>query len=335
MGSKFREYNQHKEIIEEISQYERWKEQIVEGSVRDDTYGNIVKFLHYYKDECSGTWADFISKYRFAKHAAEINEIRYVYQILPNTYDIMSPHQNDEISTLPGEMKINYDFRNQVIFRNSSQILMLDYDYADGFTVEKIVSKLDNVVRQARKFNVELVFLIFPSDRGVHAYLISHKYEKNLIWVDFLKLLCNDAHYTAFSYEIGFNTRLNKKREYPDDDVIWVSPLAAKNSDTEIDKDFPTISFPSEYFNRVLDLKIPKLSEVRIFGNINYINMELLQYPFIDYMLSQYMKNVVDSEKLEKEIYDQFIYPNISHIEALRSDILQIIEYGVRVTPIK
>ena len=247
----------------------------------------------------------------------------------------MSPHQNDEISTLPGEMKINYDFRNQVIFRNSSQILMLDYDYADGFTVEKIVSKLDNVVRQARKFNVELVFLIFPSDRGVHAYLISHKYEKNLIWVDFLKLLCNDAHYTAFSYEIGFNTRLNKKREYPDDDVIWVSPLAAKNSDTEIDKDFPTISFPSEYFNRVLDLKIPKLSEVRIFGNINYINMELLQYPFIDYMLSQYMKNVVDSEKLEKEIYDQFIYPNISHIEALRSDILQIIEYGVRVTPIK
>lgn len=212
---------------------------------------------------------------------------------------------------------------------------MLDYDYIDGFTVENIVSKLDIVVGTARKFNVELVFLVFPSDRGVHAYLISHKYEKNLIWVDFLNSMCNDSYYTAFSYEVGFNVRLNKKQDHRDDEVIWVSPLAPKTPFLEIDKNFKTIPFTSDYFNTVLNLKIPDLSQVRIYGNINYIDLELLQYPFIDYMLSQYMKNVTDIKSLEKEIYDQFIYPNISNIEALRSDILQIIEYGVNITPKK
>lgn len=336
MTAGAREYAEHMEIIDEISNYEEWKTGVLEGTVKaDHDTINFIKFLNSYQSGCTTTWPEFITKYRFVKHVNINNNVRSVYNIIPDDGTIMDPYKSYTDGNIPKDgYLIGYDFRGKILFKRSYNTLMLDYDYKDGFNLRHVINKLSDFTNKGKKYGINFVFMIFPSDRGVHAYLISHEYSRNYIWVDFLRILCNDAYYTAFSYTVGFNSRLNKKPDHPEDDVIWISPLQEKPSETryslfeqpefDVDIDIPSIQFSSYYFNRILSIKLP--NNPNIIGDKSYVDENLLINPYMDYILAQYMKNIIDTKRLESDIYDQFIYPFQSNLDNLRLDIRRLID---------
>lgn len=337
MAVGVREYTEHMEIIKDISDYEKWKSEVLNGDIQVDSITfNMLRFLDNYNSNCTTSWADFITKYRFVRHANATNAVRHVYNIIPNNGEIMSPFD----SYLNGKMPpngyaISYDFRGKILFRRSYKTVMIDYDYKDGFSLKTVIDKLNDAVRIGSTFGLNFVFVVFPSDRGVHAYLVSYEYNRSFIWVDFLRIMCNDAYYTAFSYDLGFSARLSRKPDHPTDDVIWISPLQEKpindeyslfnapNPTFNVDTNIPSVKFSSDYFNKTLDIKVP--SRLNVVGSNTYIDKNLLINPYIDYVLVQYMKYLDNTKSLESDIYNQRIYPYQSNMEHLRSDIERLV----------
>jgi hypothetical protein len=198
------------------------------------------------------------------------------------------------------------------------------------------------------KNGLYFTFAVMATDRGLHAFLLSHQAYRNLFWVDLMRLACTDPYYAAFSYGSGFGIRLSKKQDSPKDIVGWLSPLNApeepddnKNPDVElseiIDIGYPSREFFSAYLNRSVTLKLfgenvrrpgdanDKLQYIGDPANVRRDSYDELQ---VQYLLLQYFRSfsVEQIADIECEIYNAAIFPYESRIGILQQDIDALID---------
>lgn len=315
-----------------VSNYLQWKDDVVTGKKRTDPEKSaLLNFLNDYETKCGVSWADFITKYRFVRHANSNNIVRSIYNILPNSGSIMNPSESYLEDKMPSKgYIISYDFRAKIVFKRQYETLVFDFDYQSGITLEGVAVMLENIVTEGLKYGINFVFALFPSDRGIHVYLLSHKFSRNMIWVDFLRTLCDDAYHIAFAHNAGFGARLTKKTDQPNDKVIWINPLQERVIDEtipniqppfDVDTNIQSRVFMSEYLNSEIEIKMPQVEQLNIIGDTQFIKNNLLLHPYMDYVLVQYFSNIDVSGSLESEIYDQFLFPFKSNMDSLRNDI--------------
>ena len=383
-------YNNNMNVVRMIDDYEILKDAIIndykdprfddngqymdrqDKFERGSFYWNLALFLDQYQKEkrrCRRVcWADFITNYLFVLEKVPIASSKYIYNIYPNVdlrTNIMNPKYTLTFENLPsnfGSLKdrfnIRYDFRTKLVYSNFYNILMLDYDIKDGISREEAIEELRTIIEVGARAGLRFTFAVMPTDRGLHAFLLSQQAYRNIFWVDLMRLACTDPYYTAFSYASGFGIRLSKKEKTPDDLVGWLTPLNLpvnpeeqpdddKNPDVElselIDIGYPTREFFSAYLNRSITVKIfgenvrypgdpnDKLQYIGDPANVMGTSYDELQ---LQYLLLQYFRSfsVQQIADIECEIYNAAIFPYQSRIGILQQDIDALIDI---ITPLK
>lgn len=94
----------------------------------------------------------------------------------------------------------------------TKDILMIDFDIKEGFTREKAFEAVRKYTEYMEKYDIKLAFQMYHTDRGVHAFLVSHRIPSDSsegfrIMMD----LCNDPYYIAFSRVSGYCIRIGPK----------------------------------------------------------------------------------------------------------------------------
>lgn len=360
-------YNNNMNIVKLIDQHEVWKHDVLIDKPYTRTspqiFKNLVFFLEDYKKEqkrCKRVcWADFITAYLFVEEKMPIATAKYIYNIYPNTdpkTNIMDPNKTPIFDLLPkGPVKkavrgkekevqekevqkegfnIRYDFRTKIVYSNFYNLLMLDYDIKDGLTREDAIEELYRIIEVGKRNYLKFSFAIMPTDRGLHAFLLSQYAYRNMIWVDFLRLACTDTYYAAFSYATGFGIRLSRKQDTPEDMVSWLSPVATADIEKGdvalsdiIDIGYPVINFKSQYLNKTLQFKVFG-NALQIIGDTRAAKPDLIADLQLQYLFLQYFRSFtpLEIENIECEIYNAAIYPYTSRIKILQEDIYELIE---------
>jgi hypothetical protein len=329
---------------------------------RDSFYWKLALFLEEYqkqKRRCRRVcWADFITNYLFVLEKTPVATGKYIYNIYPNVdlkTNIMDPRHTLTFDNLPPNFKsmkevfnIRYDFRTKLVYSNFYNILMLDYDIKDGISREEAIEELQTIIDVGAKTGWRFTFAVMPTDRGLHAFLLSQQAYRNIFWVDLMRLACTDPYYAAFSYASGFGIRLSKKQDTPDDMVGWLTPLNPpdqpdndKNPDVElselIDIGYPTREFFSAYLNRTITVKLfgeqvrspgDANDKLQYIGDPKHIDKPLYNELQTQYLLLQYFRSfsIQEVADIECEIYNAAIYPYQSRIGILQQDIDTLID---------
>lgn len=328
----------HWDLVDEIDKYEKWKASVLSGELRtNDFFLNVIRFLDEYKRKSpicmKNCWGDFVSKCLFVREKAKIASAKYIYVMYPNPdpmRNIMKPDMIKYDKDLPKDgWEVRYDFRQKFIYMNNYDMLMFDYDIENGITREMAIEELYRIVEIGKKYKLNFTFVIMPSDDGLHAFLVSMKCTRNLIWVDMLRNACSDPYYAAFSYSNGYSSRISKKQDKPDGLVTWLTPVFSNdiedhkdNLEHIIDYDFPSMLIKSEYLGKNIQLKYFD-NNLRFIGDPRYAKQDMLNTLQIYYMLVQYFRHfsVSEVEHLECSIYNAAIYPYSSNIYSLQKDI--------------
>lgn len=340
-------YDRHRSIVRDISAYEKQKHERLarikeekrnrKGKKQGVNFFDVMmEFCESYNPECKFSWGEFVKKYNFAKDVAVSNLSKYIYNILPKDDTMMKP-DNEYFygKTNKNKYLFFYDFRQKILFRKSYDIVILDMDYSDKFTHDEITNHLADISEKMSELGVNMVFSLYFTDRGIHPYVISATYKRNYYWIDFLRTICDDPYHVAFVYDSGFNTRLSVKENKPYDKVLWVEneqkSLDITPEDEQkfvVDSDLPTFTFKSLYLNKNVEIKYP--DEISVIGNVNSIpksRTSLMVYQFTDYILTDFCKKI-DTTKIEKDIYGQFIYPFDNSLDNLRKDLIYLVDYS-------
>ena len=317
-------------IVGEIREYAYYKKMLVDGgySPEAEAYfdGNIstvydfIKVVDAIKSKCKTCWADFIGLLSFTRYAVKMAESSSRYIIYPN------PDGRNFFRYTPKDgFYVEYDFRSKIFALTNRNLLMLDFDYKEeGNNLAEIKIMLYDVVEIAKDLGVDLSFVVFPSDRGVHVFCLSHKIWKNLLFSEFMIKLCNDANYTSFCYARGTSMRLSPKPDHPDDIVSWHQPEILTEKDSPDDY-FKTIPFRSELLGKTIDIKTFSVEDLDVIGQgfdkdaFRYIKQ---QYHLIRYFTSL-SKDVRDM--IHCEIFDSYIFQNDKTIAKLRVDVERIL----------
>lgn len=347
-------YDNNMKVVDLIDKHEILKDDIYyrrqNVSAFPALYRNLALFLKDYekqKKRCKRTcWADFIKNYLFVKEKVPIATSKYVYNIYPNVNlrtNIMDPRETPIFDSLPNnaramrdEFNIRYDFRTKLVYSNFYNILMLDYDIKDGISREDAIEELHTIVNIGKRNNLNFTFAVMPTDRGIHAFLLSQRAYRNMFWVDLLRLACTDPYYAAFSYATGFGIRLSKKHDTPNDLVSWLSPLNPpiipdndENPDVQlseiIDIGYPTFEFTSRYLNRTITMKVFG-NQLQFIGDPRNVLDELYYELQLQYLFLQYFRSfsTQEIENIECEIYNAAIFPYTSAITILQQDIFDL-----------
>lgn len=278
--------------------------------------------------QCISCWAKFIRSYNFATYAAETGVPRSVYMLYPENKGFVTKKTGYLYGQEPKEgYMLEYNFRSKILALVLYDTMMLDYDTEkEGLISEDIIKYIKRVVDYAKTIGVNLAFVYFRTDRGLHLFLVSHKYDRNIYWVDFMNQLCNDAWYTAFSYIRGFGIRLSKKPEHKEDIVaeIGMNSSGPEYIETNLDE-YPKITFKSKYLNKDLELRY-FTNKYPLIGDINHVLRDQLINVRFHYLLVQYCRNLTlkDIDRLECEIYDFELDLNKQPIENLKYDMRQL-----------
>jgi hypothetical protein len=149
----------------------------------------------------------------------------YIYPNIDQFYgtDLNDPfgdHFEYDEDSLP--YIVSYDARSEVFIYCSDNLLMLDWDNKDlkeiddksqipNFLID-LVQKVANGLSEI--FREEVVFSINPSDRGFHAFLLSHPMDsQNQNVLEFMEQICTDAWYIAFTPLRGWCVRISPKND--------------------------------------------------------------------------------------------------------------------------
>lgn len=107
---------------------------------------------------------------------------------------------------------IGFDIYTNIFSLCNKEILMIDFDYKEGITRKDIIARVSNFCDKMLKEGEEMLFAMYDTDRGVHAFLVN-KYihfassEALKIMVD----MCSDEMYIGYAEVRGFCVRLNPK----------------------------------------------------------------------------------------------------------------------------
>lgn len=155
--------------------------------------------------------------------------------------------------TLDNAFSVRFDLKTRhkpMVALQLYNMLVLDYDTKDFFdtVTPETIKQTKDIVRDSfqqlcdnakRDFDLELIWCIAETDKGIHLFLVNHYIDvKNEFWSRFLTLLCCDLMYAVFSRAHSFCIRLSKK--------------AGREKDIVAELHEPEVKFglPSEVSNR-------------------------------------------------------------------------------------
>lgn len=122
----------------------------------------------------------------------------------------------DRVSTMiayeSDELIVSMSYFDNVWSFCTRDMLMIDFDYKEGFTYQTAIDTIKDYTEFMHNKGVDLKFRIYITDRGVHAFLTSHRID--VLSDNAMKMvvdLCNDPYYIAFSTIRGFCVRIGPK----------------------------------------------------------------------------------------------------------------------------
>jgi hypothetical protein len=220
--------------------------------------------------------------------------------------------------------KISYVFEDSLAKINMYETIILRYP--STIDNSKVLAYLDEIVTLAEQSGVGLVFLPLSTSQGLEVFVLSHYFEYNLAWVEFMLSLCSSSDFVARSYRNGPSLQLSPGSL--GDKIAWFSPrqltdLSGWNE--PLDHDMPTVKFTSKYLGVEMDLVI-FLNLAPIIGDSDNIVPELFSQVQYYYLLVQYFRGVLPqaAQNLECDIYNNYIYHDATDPLPIREDKLAL-----------
>lgn len=259
----------------------------------------------------------------------------YIYPNLDNHYNsfLNNPLNSnyDNILDNPFSIKLQTE-GNTMITLVSYNMLVIDFDTKDFFDevnnttnyqmkeyIKKSFNKL--CVESKKRYNLNLVFCVTETDKGLHLYLVNHYIDsRDPFWTNLLIQMCSDIWYAAFSRARGFCIRLTKKPKRESDMVA--RPMK------EILGEILATKYPEFIYADNEDLLTIKIDLIKIlkfkFRLINYFqnftekHLDYCRYfmnqKYIDKIrthLALIWKTIPDIEIIEKELQGISLNHNI------------------------
>lgn len=110
------------------------------------------------------------------------------------------------------DLIVSMNFLNNVWSLCVRDVLMIDFDLKEGVTRDDAIQIITNYTDTMHKKGHDLLFEMFDTDRGVHAFLVSEPMShKDPVAIKMMVDLHNDPYYIGFSKVRGFCMRLNAK----------------------------------------------------------------------------------------------------------------------------
>jgi hypothetical protein len=116
--------------------------------------------------------------------------------------------------------------RNNFLALGFPDVLMLDFDYDEDQNKSEAHEQTKQTLRHLSDLTGNpFVWALYETDRGMHAFLVSHRADfTDMRWIHLMLLAKADPWYAAFTTVFGWQIRLNAKEKSPDDFVS--RPLA-------------------------------------------------------------------------------------------------------------
>lgn len=301
------------EIIGQIREYERIKSET--GNDLTKTQREIINFLQNksiaaanpsdpFTDLCEpGCWASF------CKATWKLESVPPI-----NSFSLMDT----------SSQKLSYVFDESVAKLHMYEVIVLQYP--KDMDSSKVLAYLDEIVTLAEQSGVGLVFLPMSTPKGLQVFVLSHYFEYNLAWVEFMLNLCVPAEVVASTYKFGPFLQLSPSQ--PDDKIAWLTPQQITDLSSwsgSIDREMPTVKFDSKYLDKTVDLVV-FLQMAPIIGFPTNIIPELFSQVQLYYLLTQYFRHIspMAAQTLECDIYNNYIYHDNSDPLPLRHDRLSL-----------
>lgn len=234
------------------------------------------------------------------------------------------------------DMNIGYDYYASIFSMCCKNILMLDFDNKDGWNLDDVTKALDLYAQEQKERELEYLFDIYLTDRGVHAFVINkymdYSSEEAL---NMMLSLGSDEMYIGYVEIRGYCVRLNPKIRggYEDEFIaksagiligygepdqhienvlkfhlsmieffkkeyeLYKNDYTQKTYIPELDAVLPTPS--EEVFEEVTRKIVEILNEYKIYGEGKYIRKE--KYSDSDRVIEVYRQ---DDLRLGYDIYN-------------------------------
>jgi len=205
------------------------------------------------------------------------------------------------------DINFGYDINGGVLTMCTQEILMIDFDYKDGFTNEKAIKYVKEFTDFLyTKYKYEMLFAMYKTDRGIHAFLVNRLFhftspEALKIMID----LCSDPYYIGYSEVRGFCIRLSAK---------------IKNFDkSEIKKiiNDEFISLPYEEFLIGYGKPLKYIENVL---NFHIVMINILKQIYLDHLDEFITKTYI----IESDSYD--IFPSENMFKLIRNETIKLLD---------
>ena len=182
------------------------------------------------------------------------SELQSIYDQVNDIFD------NNEFKELIAyeqeDLVVAMNLMNNVWSLCVRDILMIDFDVKEGITRDDAINRITRYTNRIHDEGRDLLFEMFDTDRGVHAFLVSERMshtdpEAVQIMID----LDNDPNYIGFSRVRGFCMRLNAKID-PEADIDTLRDHMEKEfiSKRFVDQRYIGYGSPDSDIEKVLDL---------------------------------------------------------------------------------
>lgn len=195
---------------------------------------------------------------------------------------------------------LRWSYKKKYFAFCTRRLLTLDFDEKHDFTKQDVLRVMEYVGSITTPMG--WFWVVHETDRGMHAYLLSHKVE--YYWrpiIHLMRLLCTDPYYVAllFKDDKGWCMRLSPKIDNPDDFVVreklGSSVTYSKDNENRSTCDLHVI----KPFNKISHIAPPSIYTI---GNCANADPDLTNDYLLIVRLTQYFlklrKQIVDKDEL-------------------------------------
>lgn len=165
---------------------------------------------------------------RYSKYRYDIDKKRnfYFYPNMDWYYDTWGNEllHPEIVKAAPQNFAVGVDGQlkseKRIVFIRFNTLLMLDWDEKEGFNAKDCLLLVESIVKNARKFGLDLAFGLARTDRGCHAFELSREWDfRDIDILNFMLSMYCDPWYVSNVNIRGWSVRLSKKIGYPNDRV--------------------------------------------------------------------------------------------------------------------
>ncbi len=210
--------------------------QIVKDYVNgtQDRSGVLPKELLQKQPTC---WMDYLNRLSFTIFIQKNVRHRDIFILFPDNMDgkYRTTEHKLTYQADSGMFCVTFDFRNNFLALGFPDVMMLDFDFDKD--QDKVLGQAGAKQTLQRLSEITRIpWALYETDRGMHAFLVSHRADyTDMKWIHLMLLAKADPWYAAFATVFGWQIRLNAKESSPDDFVS--RPLVDPNEEKKASAD--------------------------------------------------------------------------------------------------